>query len=279
MIANKLPTVKGLNNVFNSIGWADYTCNPVTGCERVSDGCKHCYAHGVHARFNNGVPFSRIQFHPERLDAPLKLKRPSIIFVGSMTDMFHKDVPFEAVRDIINVISQVPQHTFMLLSKRPERMAEFFKLANEYYQVEKPLSNLHLGVTAENQEMADARIPVLLSIPAAGHFISAEPMLGAIQIPDKYLKCKGITVCDELKCGGGPQSRGEESWCAPDNCPPRIDLVICGKENGSGSRECKPEWVIDLYDQTRSAGVKFYAKNGMPEGVPEHIKNCKEKIA
>jgi protein gp37 len=302
---DKLPTVKGLNNVSESIEWADYTWNPVTGCERISAGCKHCYAHSVHARFNKGVPFSRIQFHPERLQAPLKLKRPSIIFVGSMTDVFHKDVSFHRIDEIVAKAWSAPQHTYMMLTKRPDRMKEYFEsrkgmdnmgdcinsdlllqgfagndIRGDEIDTDKPPGNLFLGVTAENQEMSDARIPVLLSIPAAGHFISAEPMLSGIDVEqylgEPYWYCPNCdrevhsarVTYEEIHdgCGHEVETRGG------------IDLVICGKENGAGARPCDPAWVIDLYEQCKSANVKFFAKNGMPNGVPAEILKCKERM-
>ena len=180
------------------ISWADSTWNVVTGCDPVSDGCRHCYA----ARYaNRGIgdfrvdnwddgpryqrPFSEVRTHPDRLEVPLHWRKPQKIFVCSMGDLFHESVPFTFIHELWDIMKACPQHTFQILTKRPARMKE---CVDRIYSLERMgwamgfWRHVWLGVTAENQEMADKRIPILMQISAAVRFVSCEPLLSSIDI-------------------------------------------------------------------------------------------------
>ena len=158
-----------------SIEWTERTWNPTTGCTRISPGCAHCYAEVMAKRlqamgvrgYENGFCLSLV---PERLDEPIKRKKPTVYFVNSMSDLFHEEIPDSYLRQVLRVIRQSPQHTFQILTKRAERMETFFA-------GEKPPSNVWLGVTVENREHGLPRIEILRRIPAAVRFVSIEPLL------------------------------------------------------------------------------------------------------
>jgi protein gp37 len=182
------------------------------------------------------LPFSNIAFHPDRLDQPLRWKRPRRIFIGSMTDLFHEDVT-DLMRDqVLGVSLAAPQHTYMVLTKRPERM-------RQYFIGTKPYPNLWLGVTAENQEMADQRIPILLQTPAAMRFVSVEPCLSEVNLAgwgsEMYLRTIGRDGSAER---------------------PGLDWVIAGGESGPGARPMHPNWPRSLRDQCQAAGAPFFFK-------------------
>ena len=204
-------------NTRTTIEWTDATWNVVTGCSKVSPGCKNCYAEAVANRFwakqyppipsvVNGEPdgrdrrFTDVQCHPDRLEQPLHWRKPQRIFVNSMSDLFHEDVPDEFIFQVFGVMFLAKQHTFQILTKRAERMLDcclraakdptsyIWAWASELQQgsvdvpqtITFPLSNVHLGVSVENQKYADERIPKLLQTPAAKRFVSYEPALGPI---------------------------------------------------------------------------------------------------
>ncbi len=273
------------------IEWADAVWNPVTGCTKISPGCQNCYAERMSKRlagrcgYPEDEPF-KVTLHPERLHEPSRLKKPRRIFVNSMSDLFHEDVPDSFIRDIFWRIWFYRQHTFLVLTKRPERIAGKGQCSNcgylapvgndeecpNYGVTEKYMhdqgfakiprdwpKNLWLGVTAENQEMADKRIPLLLQTPAAIRFVSVEPMLGPVDLSNIW------EVCPE--CGSWEiyEPRGEMRYC--DDCgvdvpKPKIgiDWVICGGETGPGARPMHPDWVRSLRDQCQAAGVPFLFK-------------------
>lgn len=203
------------------ISWTDSTWNPVTGCSKVSAGCKHCYAEREWPRFYgqtevvvplphgpivaHGVrltemaikrPFTHVLCHEHRLEHPIRWQRPRRIFVNSMSDLFHADVPDTFIDQVFAVMAVCRRHTFQVLTKRPERMRSY--LADEYVHdrilaheirisgaqepADWPLPNVWLGISAENQPTADERVPLLLQTPAAVRFVSAEPLLGPIDL-------------------------------------------------------------------------------------------------
>ena len=227
------------------IEWAEKTWSPVTGCSKISLGCNNCYAERMSKRlrgrcgYDADEPF-KVALHPNRLEEPLRCSKPSTIFVCSMGDLFHPEVPFAYIERVFNIMLHAPQHTFLVLTKRP-RTAKMFLDPNLRSDVFKhwPLPNVWLGVTAENQEMADERIPVLLQIPAAIRFVSVEPMIGQADI-DSYL----IVGADRL---GSNMRKG-------------IDWVICGGETGPKARPMHPDWARSLRDQCQTAGVPFFFK-------------------
>lgn len=158
-----------------SIEWTEQTWNPSVGCSKISPGCANCYAEVMARRlqamgvkgYENGF---RLTILPERLAEPIKRQRPTVYFVNSMSDLFHKEIPDSYLLQILAVIRQTPQHTFQILTKRAERMAEFFCM-------HKPPPNVWLGVTVENRGHGLPRLNALRLIPAAVRFVSAEPLL------------------------------------------------------------------------------------------------------
>ncbi|MGW4488407.1 DUF5131 family protein [Amycolatopsis sp. NPDC004368] len=181
----------------SKIEWTDTTWNPVTGCTKVSPGCEHCYAETLHERFNGKGSFATVTLHPNRLDLPLRWKKPRRVFVNSMSDLFHKDIPDEFIAMVFAAMALAPQHTFQVLTKRHARMRSllsdpwFFEgvlphavdqLSTSDYEFRYPLRNVWLGVSTEDQKWADIRIPALLDTPAAVRWISAEPLLGSIDL-------------------------------------------------------------------------------------------------
>ena len=161
----------------SQIEWTTYTWNPVTGCDKVSIGCTHCYAERLaKTRLKKFYPngFGEITLHPERLQKPLKLKKPAEIFVNSMSDLFHKEIPLEYIQQVFDVMEKTPQHIYQILTKRAERLAELAPKLSWH-------SNVWMGVTVESQEYAD-RIDYLRQVPAKVRFISCEPLLGFLKL-------------------------------------------------------------------------------------------------
>lgn len=264
------------------IEWADAVWNPVTGCTPVSEGCHNCYAKRMATRLRGrfGYPDSfsfRVTLHRWRLKDPLHWRKPRRIFVCSMGDLFHDYVPDEFIRAVFGIMALTPQHTYMVLTKRARRMQEFFRrlqadaanvpargvrgvpyeddrlnltvmAALQSYGISArfqrtwPLHNVWLGVTAENQQRADERIPVLLQVPAAVRFVSVEPMLGPVDLWSRaYL---------------------ERHWMPNDlnHSVPGLNWVICGGETGPGARPMELAWVRSIVDQCRCAGVPVFVK-------------------
>lgn len=248
------------------IEWADKVWNPVTGCSQISSGCQNCYAERMAPRlkgrfgYDKDDPF-KVTLHPDRLSKPSKWKKPKRIFVNSMGDLFHKDVRASFIETVFSYMWKSPQHTFLILTKRPERMQNF--LSTEWWMECSPKSRKHiwLGVTAENQEQADKRIPILLDIPAAVRFVSVEPILESIDL-------LGPTLCGYpgqpcLECIDYIDCKGEEKkrcWLT------KLDWIIAGKENGPKSRPCNPEWIKSLQNQCQETNVPFFLK-GEYEGI------------
>ena len=240
----------------SNIEWTDMVWNPVTGCTKVSPGCQNCYAERMAMRFTGHF---NVTCHPDRLDQPLHWKKPRRIFVCSMGDLFHEDVPFMFMNDVVARISACEQHQFLILTKRPDRMLEWMteKIAVLYEKW--PLPNLWLGVTAENQAEADKRIPILLQIPAAKRFVSIEPMLSIVKLKQNWQDyLEGWTTESEHdgSCDGSCK-----------NCPVpvqvqthKLDWVIVGGESGPKARPMHPDWVLSIRDQCQVAGVPFFFK-------------------
>lgn len=259
-----------------SIAWTDYTWNPITGCTAVSDGCKNCYAKTVHERFNKDIPFSEIVFHEDRLSEPSKVKKGKKIFVGSMTDLFQNGVEYKWVAYIMAQAIMNPQHTFQVLTKRPEKMKEAINfmyldiadtIKNEagYKEALESsrssfknglIQNLWLGVTAENQKEADVRIPILLDIPASKRFVSIEPMIGSIDLTMLFPDVKD----DAMHYVNSLTGRDNQSGGYEDKA--KLDWVIVGGESGAKSkcREMKPEWVQKIYENCKANEVPFFFK-------------------
>lgn len=283
------------------IEWTEYSWNPVTGCTPISEGCQNCYARRMANRLRGrcGYPKEnpfKVTLHPERLDEPLKWRKPRKVFVCSMSDLFHPDVPFHYISNIFDIMCswrwpnkeaerigdesllEDPGHTYMVLTKRPERVQDWLQWLFEYWPGDSPVNvnlsaeghfgrHIWFGVTAENQRRADERIPILLQIPAAVRFISVEPMLGPIRLQRDWLMCPGGAEYGH----GMSLTRVHAGGCCDRH--PRIHWVICGSESGPNHRKTKIEWIRDLREQCISANVPFFLKqmgiNGRMVKMPE----------
>lgn len=282
------------------IEWTEVTWNPVVGCTRVSSGCDHCYAAVMTKRLGS-MPTMRetygglvnegkghfngtVRCLDERLLAPLKWSKPRRVFVNSMSDLFHESVPADFIQQVWLTMCRCPQHTFQILTKRADRMAIVVKMIMENMRTStagltKPLPNVWLGTSVEDQRAADVRIPALLGTPAAVRFLSCEPLLGPVDLtwleePDDDRD----GVIDALRgqnliygLGHGIEMpRYRPGWEDAGPCDrmyvdERTDLgsihwVIAGGESGSGARPMHPDWVRGIRDQCVEAGVAFFFK-------------------
>jgi protein gp37 len=263
-----------------NIEWTDKSWNPTVGCTQISPGCAHCYAKTMTERFHGPGSFDTVVMHDSRLKAPFSWKKPARVFVNSMSDLFHEDVPFSFVDAVFAVMALTPQHTYQVLTKRPERMRAYMTDRDVWLKVKVaagrdldrdlfapwPLPNVWLGVTVENQRWADERIPILLDTPAAVRFISAEPLLGPLKLEQDWTvpqckKCEG-SLSEPYLDGGRACSRcygvGHEHWQGVD--PDRLSWVIVGGESGSRHRPFDQGWARDLVKQCRDASVSCFVK-------------------
>lgn len=245
------------------IEWADNTINPVVGCSKCSPGCDNCYAEKVAYRLSK-MPATAAKYAGvvnengwtgkiSALDLSCFDKLPKKacrVFVGSMTDLFNKDVPFDVQGKILSTIARNQQHTFMLLTKRADLMRK------RYHTL---LPNVWLGVTVCNQAEADEKIPLLLATPAAKRFVSIEPMLGPIDLSNLTWAPSLDDEAYNALTGSGVQPDAYEYPSYTQNGP-SLDWVICGGENGHGARPMHPAWVRSLRDQCQAAGVPFFFK-------------------
>ena len=263
-------------------GAAGATWNPVTGCTKVSPGCDHCYAETFAERwrgtpghhFENGFD---VTLRPERLQQPLRWKRPRRVFVNSMSDLFHDQVPDDYIAQVFAAMALAPQHTFQLLTKRHARMRSLLSggprdawvvprhpspfvrsvyehartLAPRGEMMRWPLPNLWLGVSVEDQKWANIRIPALLDTPAAVRFVSAEPLLGPVDLSN---------------IGGEP---GFDALFSN----PGLDWVICGGESGPGARPMHPDWARELRDWCQVTGTAFFFKQ-WGEHLPVRVEDA-----
>lgn len=253
------------------IEWTEATWNPVSGCDKISDGCKNCYAEKMAKRlqamgakgYENGFA---VTLHPERLNEPTKRKKPTMYFVCSRGDLFHDDVPFEFIDDIFATMIHNSHHTFQILTKRPERMKQYFarpkELIEEYFPsgVILPAPNIWLGVTAENQEQADKRIPILLDTPAHKRFVSIEPMIGKIDlemITMENINSRFRTILSSLS---GKKTLWDTMHLINEENVEKLDWVICGGETGANARPMHPNWVRSLRDQCQETKTPFFFK-------------------
>ncbi|MCA1811426.1 MAG: phage Gp37/Gp68 family protein [Halobacteriales archaeon] len=304
-----------------SIEWTDATWNPLRGCTAVSEGCRNCYAAGQAARFSGpGLPYEglakftpqgprwtgEVRLVPEHLEDPLRWRKPRRVFVNSMSDLFHPAVSNEFISCVFAVMAAAPQHTFQVLTKRPERMAAWFEWAAQHphregpgiggplaalgeaicnfegnlpapfheetdlscLKVAWPLPNVWLGTSVEDQAAAEARIPHLLASPAVVRFLSCEPMLGPVDLRS----ATAFGMADP-----------ETTWAAAARARRRVDWVIVGGESGRGARPMDLAWARSLRDQAQGAGAAFFfkqvgacaseasAKGGALADIPEDL--------
>jgi protein gp37 len=244
----------------NKIGWCDQTWNPVTGCNKISPACDHCYAERMAKRLagRGGYPSDdpfRVTFHADRLGQPSKWKKPKRIFVVSMGDLFHEDVPRSAIYQVFGAMHHCTRHTYILLTKRPAAMKEFLQWYASDPRRTWPLSNVWLGVTVEDQQRADERIPLLLRCPASVRFVSIEPMLGPVDLARIDFGGAGVQNVLDCRVSAWAQRNGIEKLNG-------IDWVIAGGETGPGARPAAPDWFRGIRDQCQEAGVPFFFKGG-----------------
>lgn len=207
----------------SSIEWTESTWNPLTGCNKISPGCKHCYAERMAQRlqamgqrnYRNGF---ELTLQPHMLEAPLKWRKPQVIFVNSMSDLFHSDVPLGYIRKVFDTMQRAHWHQFQVLTKRAKRLEELSA------KLDWP-GNVWMGVSVESLSYA-FRVEHLRNVGSALKFLSLEPLLGPLP---------------ELDLIG-------------------IDWVIVGGESGPGARPMEEEWVVDIRDQCVRAGVPFFFK-------------------
>ena len=289
------------------IEWANETWSPIVGCSKVSEGCRNCpklrtarrLAEMPHTRslyssvtaLSSGDDWNgHIGVADDRVWCkPLHWRKPRRIFVCSMGDLFHENVDSKTIDCVFAIMSICPQHTFQVLTKRPDRMAEYFCSPHV-----RPLPNVWLGVTAENQANVDERIPILLDTPAAVRVVSCEPMLGPIDIGMSVATCdccdrwpsrwvslnrrvtadlmmlhrdmvaeRGVYRATSNKHGAlSVDTPGGSLGIKPAefDCLPGLDWVICGGESGPGARHMDPDWARSLRDQCQAAGVPFFVK-------------------
>lgn len=274
----------------NLPGYKGETFNPIVGCTKVSPACKNCYAEKMARRISgiaiakyndedfdlsgignyaevilNGKWNGQTRFVPNAINKPLHWKKSRMIFVCSMSDLFHETVDYDWIDRVMKVAEECPEHIFVFLTKRPFAMKGYFDVQTEYENYI-PLKNVWLGVTAENQKEADKRIPILLDIPAAKRFVSIEPMLGKI---DLNLINEGIGL--DIDCLNGTCKSMNETY----HDGPKLDWVICGGESGHNARPMHPDWVRSIRDQCKEVGTPFFFKqwgHWIPEDLwPEDI--------
>jgi len=215
------------------IEWAEAVWNPVTGCTPISAGCEHCYARRMAQRLagRNGYPKKdpfNVTVHYDRLQEPQHWKKPRRIFVCSMGDLFHSHVSEQVIFQVFSTMMDCPWHTYLILTKRPERMKRILNRSYWWGRTAIPIpQNIWLGVTVENQEQAEARISWLLETLAAVRFVSYEPALGAADFRFALAN---------------------------------LNWVICGGETGPGARPMHPAWARGVRDQCQAAGVPFFFK-------------------
>ncbi len=275
----------------SNIEWTDATWNPVIGCRHVAEGCRNCCAETMSKRLaamgqadyaSILTPAGKFSGHaitrPDTLPEPLKWRRPRMVFVNSMSDLFHDDVPFEFIAAVYGVMAACPQHTFQVLTKRPERMLEFLEWLAAFEgflglaasvqckvdgvsvlptpalaalngivhgQVKLPLSNVWHGVSVAKQKDADRNIPILLKVPSAIRFISAEPLIGPVELTRLV-----NPVC----------ANGKPLWPCSESMLFGLDWVIVGGESGPGARPCDVAWIRSIVEQCKAAGVACFVK-------------------
>lgn len=284
----------------SKIEWTDATWNPITGCSMVSAGCTNCYAMGLAAtrlrhhpsregltRITGGraVWTGEVRLNEQWLDQPLRWKRERMIFVCAHGDLFHEAVPDEWIDRVFAVMALAPQHTFQVLTKRPERMRAYLcanpgirirtqmpRIAGPMpvIEMEWPLPNVWLGTSVEDQATADARIPHLLATPAAVRFVSAEPLLGPLRLDRLGPASPGGWTTDALH---GTRWPDLDEGGAITSHTSRLNWVIVGGESGRNARPMHPDWARSLRDQCVAAGVAFHFKQWgewAPVTIDEH---------
>ena len=220
--------------VISRIEWTDATWNPVTGCTKVSPGCKHCYAETIAERFRGvkGHPYEQgfdLRLWPDRIRLPLAWKKPRRIFVNSMSDLFHENVTFDFIDDVFSTMRDAPRHQFQVLTKRADRMAEYITRWTKKWGLLKEVSpHIWLGTSVETQKYV-FRADLVSKLPAAVRFLSCEPLLGPLDLSE--------LLGSEL-----------------------INWVIVGGESGRGARPMSLGWVRSIQEQCDATATPFFFK-------------------
>lgn len=262
-----------------AIEWTDATWNPTRGCTKIAQGCKNCYAETFAERWRGikGHPYEQgfdPRTAPDKLTEPLKWRKPRRIFVDSMSDLFHETFPFDYIAAVFGVMAIAPQHTYQVLTKRPERAAAFFAwmaknsdVVSPQYKLTEvladvpgvrldhimatlrgvdptpwPLPNVWIGTSIANQTDVGNNLPWLYRIPATVHFVSAEPLIEALDLR------RHLFVGEE---GGIDFSYTPRQW---------LDWIIVGGESGPDPRPCNVEWIRSIVGQCKAAGVPVFVK-------------------
>lgn len=245
-----------------NIEWASKVWNPTTGCNKVSSGCKNCYAEKMHKRLQKmspakyNRPFLDGAFpHEASLFAPMKWKKPTTIFVNSMSDLFHENIPVDYIARVYAVMFLTPQHTYQVLTKRPDRRVDVFRSQKfqellwrymRFYNPDPkkeieftfPFDNIWEGTSIEDQATANERYHWLMATPAAVRWISMEPMLSAID----------LQICVNMH------------WCVDITKSQGLDWLVLGGESGPKRRRFDPEWARAIRDYCRASGIPFFMK-------------------
>lgn len=303
-----------------SIEWTDATWNPVRGCSRVSAGCEHCYAERQAARFSGpGMPYEglvrigkqgphwtgAVRLVPDKLDEPLRWRRPRRVFVNSMSDLFHESLTDEQIAAVFGVMAAAPQHTFQVLTKRARRMREWFGWVAEQercgaaprdvmmvdlwsvlwdapaatktaanlaiQRAPWPLANVHLGVSCDDQETWDARTAELRRCPAAIRWVSLEPQLGDVGV-------EPALTCGTCGFNGTDRADGRTHRADCTGLPP-IDWIVQGGESGPGARFFDLRWARATIEQCRAAGTRAFFKQAgskpVLDGQPLRLRDRK----
>ena len=232
----------------SKIEWTQFTWNPIVGCTKVSAGCKNCYAERIHNRRFVGIqkganlpeqykqPFHIIQILRQRFYQPCTWKKPRLVFVNSMSDMFHEGVPYEVIEELFDIMRVNRQHTFQILTKRPKRILAFMNWHDKERgrEFEFPC-NVWIGISVEDQQNAEERLPYLVELPVMTRFISAEPLIGPLNL---------------------------QRWIDA------LHWVIVGGETGApyAARGMQPQWVIDIRDLCIANHVPFFFKRWSARG-------------
>jgi protein gp37 len=246
------------------IPWTDEVWNPVTGCTKITAGCKNCYAEAMAQRFWGKRKFSDVQCHEDRLKIPADWKKPRKIFVCSMSDLFHKKVPLDFQIKVFDITQQCPQHTFLILTKCIENLSEFLGGITGAGLKCKPLPNVWLGISCSTQDDLDRMAPIALQIPAAVRFISLEPLLEDINL--EKVKVGQLEsppgVYQPVYYNALQKYTGHEGF----------DWVIIGSESGPNRRPCSIEAVRSIVRQCHEANTPVFVKqveiNGKCENDP-----------
>jgi protein gp37 len=243
----------------SGIEWTEASWNPIAGCGVLSPGCTNCYAmREAGGRLRSSAKFAgltqpskagpvwtgEVRLWEPALDQPLRWAKPRRIFVNSMSDLFHESVPHEWIARIFAVMRDAPQHTYQILTKRAERQRDFMQWWVMQH-VEQPPSNWWLGVSCEDQPRANLRIPQLLATWAAVRWISAEPLLGPVDVM-RWLTQRNVYRGDTVS--------GFLDYTEA------LDWVVIGGESGPGARPMHPDWARSIRDQCQAAGVPFFFK-------------------